>query len=323
MNKVKKLSLTLLSSLVLVACGGGSKGTHHQTSTKTEVKTETKKSETLQPQAGNNRSIKTQPTEVYKKSEAEQAKSEKKLTEDKQAKHLLSNPDKTAEPVSQKLSDSEIFGRFSKNGGHYDANAWMSINLDGTELKLAGLSDAHLNAQQIHTLRDSDGQLVGYYGYAALSKTKPSQYHPEENVAEYKYMALREAREEARSVPNVDMTYRGKMYYALDSAPQQALEADVSANYRNASKSISIEIAGQSDRSGWHLTTNTPQSVSENGSIFTQLYTRENGKLVKAGQFDGGLYGKNGEILLGEAKHEDSTKQENNWKGAVGATATK
>ncbi|MDG6227933.1 hypothetical protein P9J82_08625 [Glaesserella parasuis] len=57
--------------------------------------------------------------------------------------------------------------------------------------------------------------------------------------------------------------------------------------------------------------------------MFTQLYTRENGKPTKAGQFDGGLYGKNGEILLGKAKNEDITKRENNWKGVIGATAIK
>ncbi|MDO9832158.1 hypothetical protein Q7381_09760 [Glaesserella parasuis] len=380
MNKTKKLSITLLASCILVACGGGgSSGGHQQVVDKTEVKIEPKKSETLKPTVGNRHSINEQPKQKEDSSLIETGKSisldsdKVKSTEDtaidKQLEPKetlsLSESKKPAAQDSEKIvptevepststkdtivdkqldenvneslpkldikkelssrtvSDQTIWSHFSKNGGHHDANAWISINLDGKELMLVEVDRSQLNNKQIHTLRDIDGELVGYYGYAALSKIMPSPYHPEENIAKYKYMALQEAKDDARSIPNVDMTYRGTMYYALDTAPQQALEADVSANYKNANKSISIDIFGKAERSDWYLTTHKPQEVGSDGSVFAQLYTRENGKLIKAGQFDGGLYGKNGEILLGKAKNEDITKQENNWKGVIGATAIK
>ena len=43
----------------------------------------------------------------------------------------------------------------------------------------------------------------------------------------------------------------------------------------------------------------------------------------KTGEFIGGLYGKRGEVLLGEAYHEDSNAPQNNWKGVIGATEKK
>ncbi|MDG6330118.1 hypothetical protein P9991_10860, partial [Glaesserella parasuis] len=69
--------------------------------------------------------------------------------------------------------------------------------------------------------------------------------------------------------------------------------------------------------------TTNQTNVSENGSIFTKLYLMDGKPKKVAGQFDGGLYGKNGEILLGKAKNEDITKKENNWEGVIGATAIK
>lgn len=310
MNKTKKLSITLLASCILVACGGGgSSGGHQQAVDKTENPI------TNQQVSENN----PQSLDKNNGSKALEAKEEKQIKEPivgEQSKEKI-------EPPSQKLSDQDIWHDFSKNGGYYDANNWVSITLADKEIQLAPVNGSHLNDSKMNTLRDADGNLVGYYGYATLSKIMPSPYHPEENIAEYKYMALQEAKDDARSIPNVDMTYRGTMYYALDTAPQQALEADVSANYKNANKSISIDIFGNAERSDWYLTTHKPQEVSSDGSVFAQLYTRENGKLIKAGQFDGGLYGKNGEILLGKAKNEDITKQENNWKGVIGATAIK
>ncbi|MCT8776639.1 hypothetical protein KZ340_11580, partial [Glaesserella parasuis] len=171
---------------------------------------------------------------------------------------------------------------------------------------------------------DADGNLVGYYGYATLSKTKPDPYRPDENNVERKYMALQEvtAREEAKTHPTHDLSYQGKMYYALKDAPEQAKEANVTATYKHMNKSILINIY---DVNGNNLTTNETK-VSENGSIpLTRLYLIDGKPKKVAGQFEGGLYGKSGEILLGKAKQEDSTPNtpQNNWEGVIGATATK
>ncbi|WP_075592420.1 hypothetical protein [Glaesserella parasuis] len=312
MNKTKKLSITLLASCILVACGGGgSSGGHQQAVDKTENPI------TNQQVSENN----PQSLDKNNASKAPEAKEDKQIKEPivgKQSKEKI-------EPPSQQLSDQDIWQGFSKNGGYYDANNWVSITLEGEEIQLAPVSGSHSNNSKMNTLRDADGNLVGYYGYATLSKTKPNPYKPGEQNVERKYMALQEvtAREEAKTRPTHDLSYQGKMYYALNDAPEQALEADVSANYKNANKSISIDIFGKAERSDWHLTTHKPQKVGSDGSVFAQLYTIENRKPIKAGQFDGGLYGKNGEILLGKAKNEDITKKENNWEGVIGATATK
>ncbi|MWQ70806.1 hypothetical protein [Glaesserella parasuis] len=306
MNKIKKLSITLLASCILVACGGGgSSGGHQQAVDKTENPI------TNQQVSENN----PQSLDKNNASKAPEAKEDKQIKEPivgKQSKEKI-------EPPSQQLSDQDIWQGFSKNGGYYDANNWVSITLEGKEIKLAPVSGSHSNNSKMNTLRDADGNLVGYYGYATLNKIKENQYKPGEKDVERKYMALLEAREEAKTLPTHDLSYQGKMYYALNAAREQAKEANVTATYRHMNKSILINIY---DVNGNNLTTNQT-NVSENGSIFTKLYLMDGKPKKVAGQFDGGLYGKNGEILLGKAKNEDITKKENNWKGVIGATAIK
>ncbi|MDO9965208.1 hypothetical protein Q7413_07485 [Glaesserella parasuis] len=306
MNKIKKLSITLLASCILVACGGGgSSGGHQQAVDKTENPI------TNQQVSENN----PQSLDKNNASKAPEAKEDKQIKEPivgKQSKEKI-------EPPSQQLSDQDIWRGFSKDGGYYDANNWVSITLEGKEIKLAPVSGSNSNNSKMNTLRDADGNLVGYYGYATLNKIKENQYKPGEKDVERKYMALLEAREEAKTLPTHDLSYQGKMYYALNAAPEQAKEADVTATYRHTNKSILISIY---DVNGNNLTTNQT-NVSENGSIFTKLYLMDGKPKKVAGQFDGGLYGKNGEILLGKAKNEDITKKENNWEGVIGATATK
>ncbi|MDG6831305.1 hypothetical protein [Glaesserella parasuis] len=306
MNKIKKLSITLLASCILVACGGGgSSGGHQQAVDKTENPI------TNQQVSENN----PQSLDKNNASKAPEAKEDKQIKEPivgKQSKEKI-------EPPSQQLSDQDIWQGFSKNGGYYDANNWVSITLEGKEIKLAPVSGSHSNNSKMNTLRDADGNLVGYYGYATLNKIKENQYKPGEKDVERKYMALLEAREEAKTLPTHDLSYQGKMYYALNAAPEQAKEANVTATYRHMNKSILINIY---DVNGNNLTTNQT-NVSENGSIFTKLYLMDGKPKKVAGQFDGGLYGKNGEILLGKAKNEDITKKENNWEGVIGATAIK
>ncbi|MDD2166500.1 hypothetical protein N5886_08490 [Glaesserella parasuis] len=310
MNKTKKLSITLLASCILVACGGGgSSGGHQQAVDKTENPI------TNQQVSENN----PQSLDKNNGSKAPEAKEEKQIKEPivgEQSKEKI-------EPPSQKLSDQDIWHDFSKNGGYYDANNWVSITLADKEIQLAPVNGSHLNDSKMNTLRDADGNLVGYYGYATLSKIKPNPYKPDEKDVERKYMALQEvtAREEAKTRPTHDLYYRGKMYYALNDVPEQAKEADVTATYRHMNKSILIGIYNMN---GNDLTTNETK-VSENGSIpLTRLYLMDKPKIA-AGQFEGGLYGKSGEILLGEAKNDDVTPNtpQNNWKGVIGATAIK
>ncbi|MDO9797373.1 hypothetical protein Q7526_09215 [Glaesserella parasuis] len=310
MNKTKKLSITLLASCILVACGGGgSSGGHQQAVDKTENPI------TNQQVSENN----PQSLDKNNGSKAPEAKEEKQIKEPivgEQSKEKI-------EPPSQKLSDQDIWHDFSKNGGYYDANNWVSITLADKEIQLAPVNGSHLNDSKMNTLRDADGNLVGYYGYATLSKIKPNPYKPDEKDVERKYMALQEvtAREEAKTRPTHDLYYRGKMYYALNDVPEQAKEADVTATYRHMNKSILIGIYNMN---GNDLTTNETK-VSENGSIsLTRLYLMDKPKIA-AGQFEGGLYGKSGEILLGEAKNDDVTPNtpQNNWKGVIGAAAIK
>ena len=154
-----------------------------------------------------------------------------------------------------------------------------------------------------------------------VSKIIPDPNRPDENNVKYKHLALKEIDESQMIQPTVDMEYSGTMYYAFEKAQAQALEADVQARYSSEKKQIIIDIYGIKEHLGTDYTS-LPTNVDSNGIIVTKLYSMSNTK-EKTGEFNGRLYGKRGEVLLGKAYNEDSNNSQKAWTGVVGATENK
>ena len=229
-------------------------------------------------------------------------------------------PPKTEVVELDPKSDKAIFEKIGNTGGVWDSSNWVKLNLSGNEIELApadGVTSRPEN-QAIHTLRNSDGELLGYYGYATVSKVTPDPNRPDENNVKYKHLALKEIDESQMIQPSVDMEYSGTMYYAFENAQVQALEADVQARYSSEKKQIIIDIYGIKEHLGTDYTS-LPTNVDSDGIIVTKLYSMSNTK-EKTGEFIGGLYGKRGEVLLGKAYNEDSNNSQKAWRGVVGAT---
>ncbi|QLD32471.1 transferrin-binding protein-like solute binding protein [Mannheimia varigena] len=113
----------------------------------------------------------------------------------------------------------------------------------------------------------------------------------------------------------------GKFYYHYTDAPVQNLEGRVSAHYNHNDKKIGIELFGQ-NQEYWEVKDNVKVKtvdVKEDGSIFGKLWSKTNG----FGSFEGGIYGKNAEILAGKVEYTDETPRGKNesWIGVVGAKA--
>ena len=335
MKNVTKLSLTLLSATVITACGGSGGGGN--SSTTTPITTSPTPNITQSTQANNAPQTSTQTVEVQNTgSTANSNRAANNNTVENTAKAMTETAQPNIEPKTNPAtenvqippktevveldpkSDKAIFEKIGNTGGVWDSSNWVKLNLSGNEIELApvdGVTSRPEN-QTIHTLRNSDGELLGYYGYATVSKVTPDPNRPDENNVEYRHLALKAIDDSQMIQPSLDMQYLGKMYYALNQVQAQALEADVQARYQSANKQITIEIFGDN-----HQLETKNAYVENSGSIFTRLYDMDTKK--EAGVFNGGLYGKQGEVLLGEAYHEDSNAPQNNWKGVIGATENK
>lgn len=340
MKNVTKLSLTLLSATVITACGGSGGGGN--SSTTTPITTSPTPNITQSTQANNAPQTSTQTVEVQNTgSTANSDRSANNNAVENTAKAMTETAQPNIEPKTNPVtenvqippktevveldpkSDKAIFEKIGNTGGVWDSSNWVKLNLSGNEIELApvdGVTSRPEN-QTIHTLRNSDGELLGYYGYATVSKVTPDPNRPDENNAEYRHLALKAVDDSQMIQPSVDMQYLGKMYYALNQVQAQALEADVQAHYSSEKKQIIIDIYGIKEHLGTDYTS-LPTNVDSDGIIVTKLYSMSNTK-EKTGEFIGGLYGKRGEVLLGKAYNEDSNNSQKAWTGVVGATENK
>lgn len=222
--------------------------------------------------------------------------------------YLIDGP-APSEPIRIK-SHEEIFGKFTETfRADSSASSYLvNIQLDGKEIQLIPAnSNVKINDHMIHTLVDQRGQLLGHYGYAVVHDRKEAKdYH----VLPYEM----DPNEKGR--PSADMQYAGQMHYFYLTTPTEALTADVSGIYSNTNKTLSLQISADGKERGkhWEL---APTAVGWDGKVFGKLF---NGK-VPAGEFDGGLYGRNGEVLTGKTKFENENNKEEEWKGVIGAKA--
>ncbi|MDO5069011.1 MAG: hypothetical protein Q4D78_02260 [Neisseria zoodegmatis] len=187
---------------------------------------------------------------------------------------------------------------------------------------------AFIGQPKIETLRDMEGTLVGYYGYANASAQKEDKSRPqgEQVYAENRHFFMLDTDDVQRQRPAglADISYTGKMFYQYASSPNRADEARVTATYSGKNKTLSMDI--HSDKDGtWRLhgdkSHRSPAAVpvGEDGFAGGHLFLlNKQGEIVPSGRFSGGFYGKNGSVLTGTAGSEDT---QNGWQGVIGATA--
>ncbi len=359
MNIATKLMASLVASVVLTACSGGSSSSPAQPNTEPTPKTNM-----LAPKA-----------EQPKKEEAPQADSPK-VEEPKSIAPLMGSPKvekqkenslqekspKADEPQvmdpklgapqkdDQKLeepknkSNAEILkelGVRDTSGLVSNADVVLNLEIDEKDQIKIVLDKSEINrdslkvtnvipTQDIKTLKDSSGKLLGYYGYMQLSQVRQDEPYNTDNLNLSNYYLL-SMNEQEKTRPSKSLTYKGTMIYGYSSVANNKLEAEVQAQYDHSDKKLSMQIFGQ-DKEHWRLAEASGSNVklslnqfskatvSENGDINGRLYLEENSssKFIPDANFSGGFFGKNGEVLAGKAEGIN-----NNWQGVIGATATK
>lgn len=325
MKILNQFTLTLLSTMLLTACGGsGSSG-----NTQPEKPLQNNNVSTNQqglPSVTSNQSNKEKQDEQpsHKNQQVDKTKPTLNITSEPK---LEATPEKPNNKIDHPLTNTAIFDSLSRNGGSFESGEWVSLKLDDNEnIQVLPLHEKmEFSGKEAEALFDKSGQLLGYLGYASFSHIKPNINNlDDEIVAHYSFPMLEmdpsQKTERINDMTNVDISYRGKFYYTYADRAVATLEGDVAATYRAKDNRLFLELFGQNNEH-WDLKENANQrgvNVAENGSVFGQMYE---GKTRNA-TFDGGIYGKNGEVLSGKLIYEDHSPTENNsWKGVLGAKA--
>lgn len=313
----QKLGLNVISMLILAACSSGGSG--NSGASPTNVSLENKADQPINAQPSNKPVQPVAPQSDNKPVQPVAPQFDNKPVADKPVEN---KPVVTEEfPPKATFDNNKIFAEFNQKGGVYDTNEWISLKFDDDKVHMLPIAaNIHLNnAPELSTLHDKEGRLLGYYGFAMLSKTVPNPYYPDENLAEYRYLDLLEIDDTQKVQPNKTMNYEGKFYYHYTSTPVEAKEGNAKAHYRGNDKRISLELFGENGEH-WELKENARTftvPVQADGSVSGRLFS---GKQPN-GEFHGAIYGKNGEVFAGKAEYEDYNQPNNSWKGVIGTTA--
>ncbi|WP_018652191.1 hypothetical protein [Actinobacillus capsulatus] len=356
MNIATKLMTTLVASLVITACSGGSSGSSAQPNTEPTPKTnipapkaeQPKKEEAPQadsPKVEEPKSIAPLmgSPKVEKQKENNLQEKSPKVDEPQVMDPKLGSPQKDAQKLEEpkNKSNAEILKELGikdiSEGELSVADTLLDIRLDDHEKVSIVILNNEINRkdlkvtnsipnQDIMTLKDSSGKLLGYYGYMQLSQVREdaNTSKNEINLNEHYLLSMNDA-EKIRPAKSIE--YTGNMFYGYKDSNEK-LVANVQAAYNDSTKMLSMEVFGNSDHY-WKLgetgRTKLPinrvqgATVDSDGTILNaNLYTKidsDSTKLTPDANFSGSIFGKNGEVLAGSAVSEK-------WRGVIGATAT-
>ena len=358
MNIATKLMASLVASVVLSACSGGSSSSSAQPNTEPTPKTNMPAPKAEQPKKEEGPQADSPKVEEPKSIAPlmmENPKVEKQKENNLQEKSPEADEPQVMDPKlgspqkdDQKLgepknkSNAEILKELGikdiKTGIITRPDVILNLTLDEQENIQIRLSESDIVRndlkitntipnQDIRTLKDSTGRLLGYYGYMQLNQVREGERYGINNVDLVGHYLL-SMDESTKTIPDKSMKYIGNMLYSYN-VDSQNLVADVQASYSHTDKKLSMDIFGK-DGEHWRLAdtsrTNVKlplnqlhnTAVSENGDISGRLYLEDSSssKFVPDANFSGSLFGKNGEVLAGNAISDK-------WQGVIGATATK
>ena len=347
-NLLNLFPLTILSICLLAACGGGGANSPSAAPTPTppaqspEKIGQAAKSETPNHEPADKPSVPASPnTDAVQpdhpvqppvKMQPEEPKTDIKPSQPDQPKveaNTQRNRPEEQAPQTAVESDQDVFSRLSLENRHgllLDKTLKMVFNDQGktVEIELIQPQDQFIQ-KDIRTLRDSNGKITGYYGFAVVNHPKMNDYGEYEGTEiVYHYLQSADESQMRRPVSDNEISYRGNMYYHYTDSPTDFLNADVTAKYYGGSKTLSMMI--HDNKGGlWELHQDrSPKSplrvsVGERGDVGGHLFFHDNSgnRPVLNGTFSGGFYGANGSVLTGKANHDGK----NAWQGVIGAVA--
>ncbi|WGE35740.1 transferrin-binding protein-like solute binding protein [Actinobacillus genomosp. 1] len=356
MNIATKLMASLVASVVLTACSGGSSSSSAQPKTEPTPKTNMPAPKAEQPKKEEGPQADSPKVEEPK--ERAPQVGNPKVEEPKEMVPQIGNPksndpqvmipkmdmpqkdDLKREDLNKDKSNAEILHELRiediKVGIITRPDVVLNLVLDEKENIQIRLNESDIErhnlkitntipTQDIKTLKDSSGKLLGYYGYMQLNQVRQDENYSLDsvNLDNHYLLSMNEA---DKKQPTTSLVYKGSMFYGADSKS----EAEVNAQYDNSNKKLFMEVIDSNNywKLGEFLGSNKlPKDrisgvvVNQDGTIENaRLYAQVDGeplKFIPDANFSGGLFGKNGEVLAGKAEGIN-----NNWQGVIGATAT-
>ncbi|MDU8924451.1 hypothetical protein RYD26_05925 [Pasteurellaceae bacterium LIM206] len=325
--KLKLLTVCCLSGLAIACSGGGGGGGNHgpaekpkaQIKPEAKPKTEQSKPELKQPQSEKKPEIQPKP-EALPQPEAKP---------DVQPQQPETPPQKQ----NNKISDEQALQNLglpyaSKDNGEFSSvlNTFtLMLENKNIDLKLMDENKYlfYKDGKQLETLRDKDGNLVGYYGYAVVGEKYAKNGYEELDGITFSPYLLQNTDDSQKQKPITTANYSGKMFYRHKGDSQlEVSEAEVNATFNAQDNTVSMNLRNNEKDDRWYLHEGNafrnaknanPAHVNEDGSFSGTLLKSESDKLTQDGNFSGGFFGKDGSVLTGRAEGQ-------NWKGVVGAT---
>lgn len=362
MNIATKLMASLVASVVLSACSGGSSSSSAQPNTEPTPKTNMPAPKAEQPKKEEGPQADSPKVEEPK--EMAPQVGNPKVEEPKEMVPQIGNPksndpqvmipkmdmpqkdDLKREDLNKDKSNAEILQELGirdiKTGTLGISDAILTVKLDEQQNVRLALIDDELHRQNlkitnaiadqdIRTLKDTSGKLLGYYGYAQLNQVVHNSYDPNNpnHTVQFEGHYLLSMNDQERVQPTNSIKYNSNMLYSYTDAGSQKLVAEVEANYDHSTKMLSMQVFGK-DGQYWKLgqainNNRLPENridgakVDKDGTVLNaRLYSKTDDplKLVPDANFSGGIFGKNGEVLAGKAESIN-----NSWQGVIGATA--
>ena len=332
-----KRALSLLAICLLAACGGGGGGSPSTAPTPTpQTHTTPAPQNPAAEQPQHNAPTQPEPTPPTHQPEEPAAPDVQPDAAPKPPSAETDTPAQPAPDVSAEVpklsADEQTFQYLSldslstKDGIQGHSLMKLVLEDQGRTVEVALLDNQNsFFKKDIQTLRDSKGNLVGYYGFAAVHQPLKNGYGEYDGSSQH-YFFLQSADETKLKRPDSfgDIQYRGNMLYHYTDHPTDLMKADVQATYHGKDNTLSMMM--HDDRGGeWslhqerHYKSSPRVAVDERGTVGGHLFYagQQGGNPIFNGTFSGGFYGENGSVLTGKAEHSGS----NAWQGVVGAVA--
>lgn len=305
------LSLSILSALILSACSGSG----HTSSAVVKKENTAIANEILAENILKNNTAEKENSPIHKDN----------LDLDKT---ILSSTDSENITHSNR-DDRSILNHFHHYVSDLYTNNLINIELDNKNIELLPINEnITIVSKHIHTIRDNNGELFGYYGDANISQSVIDVYNPNERKPQYSYLSLLGFDKNRTPIqPNQHIRYDGKMYYSYINIPVKSLQATVVASYNNTEKRLSMQIYDNQQDLYLELRDSryyNKKDVAVLDNVDKQHIDNISGKLYNknnqfVAEFSGGIYGNIGEILVGKTKSREEQGNDA-WKGIIGAT---
>lgn len=174
-------------------------------------------------------------------------------------------------------------------------------------------------AKKITSLKDTDGSLLGYYGFMSAYTTEPNrQTGSTADKIRYPQHSIFYAMNTGQGrLPAVAATYKGDFVFVVDGVKHTATALFLYSD-KTLDGSIKHNVLGSGIVREWE--TKDKAAVEDDGTFHARLISKKTA--ISDGEMTGGFFGTKGQVLAAVAKSTDEATDKEKWQGIFVATQT-